>query len=71
MIKEGDKYRVTGYNCGKLAFHRLNAMGIIPDRIMEVISIQPYDGPYTIRVGEEVLTIGRGLFSKILYEEVK
>ena len=71
MIQEGDKYKVTGYNCGKQAYHKLTTMGVIPDKIMEIVSIQPYDGPYTIRIGKEIYTIGRGLFSKILYEEVQ
>jgi len=70
-LKVGDKIKVTGFSCGYTALHRLQAMGIIKDKILEIKSVNPMRGPYVVNVDKNEYTIGRGLFSKIIYEEVE
>jgi len=69
-MEKGKKYKVVGCNCGRIATNRLLTMGIIKDSILEIIAIQPI-GPITFKVGKSEYTLGRGLFDKLILEEIK
>ena len=49
---------------------RLNVLGIREGQIVRVISKQPLMGPLTISVGNNQMTIGRGMAHKIIVEEL-
>jgi len=68
-IKSGDKIKVISCDCGYRALDRLNVMGIHDGDILEIVSIQPA-GPITIKHKKTELSIGRGLFKKIIFEVV-
>ena len=68
-IIEGSVIKVIGFNCGDTAKFRLSSMGIRLGSIIKIKHIQPIGGPMTIKVGRSEYTIGRGLFSKIIYEK--
>ena len=68
--KEGDKLRIVGCNCGHTAYHRLLTMGLIEGKEITIKTAQPFKGPYVIRLNGTELTIGRGLFEKIVFEKV-
>jgi len=69
-MNKGDKFKVRGFDCGRKATSRLMTMGIILDTEIEIVAIQP-NGPYTVKVGKSEYSIGRGLFGKIILEEIK
>ena len=68
-MKEGDKFKVIGFDCGYRAKHRLTIMGIVEGKEIEILAIQPV-GPYTIKVGKSEYSVGRGLFNKIITEKI-
>ena len=49
---------------------RMCVMGLRKGQIVEIISRQPLRGPLTLSVGNCKMTIGRGMASKILVEEI-
>jgi ferrous iron transport protein A len=49
---------------------RLNVLGIREGQIIRIISKQPLRGPITVSIGNTQITIGRGMASKILVEEL-
>jgi ferrous iron transport protein A len=56
---------------GGHGFHRrLNVLGIREGQIVRIISKQPLRGPITVTIGNTQITIGRGMASKILVEEL-
>ena len=69
-MEEGKKYKVIGMNCGHSARFRLNSMNIREDSEIEILAIQPI-GPITIKVNRSEYTLGRGLFNKLILEEIK
>ena len=69
-MKDGDKFKVIGFDCGYRAMSRLKSMGIVEGSIIEIITVQPL-GPYVVEVGKSEYSIGRGLFNKIILEEIK
>ena len=69
MIKEGDKLKITGFDCGHRAMSRFVAMGIRIGEEITVKVIQP-DGPYVVDVGNSEYSIGRGMFGKLIYERI-
>ena len=69
-MKQGDKIKILGFNCGKCAEQRLCHIGIICGKEAEIIIFQPFHGPVTLKVGQTTVTIGRGLFEKIEYEVI-
>jgi len=70
-LKEGNKIKITGINCGRVCSSRYSCMGILENTIMEIISIQPLKGPIVVKVGESEYSIGRGMFSKLEYEIIE
>ena len=70
MIKEGDKLKITGFDCGHRAMSKFMTMGIRVGKEITVKVIQPH-GPYVVDVGNSEYSIGRGMFGKLLYEELK
>ena len=68
-MEKGKRYKIIGFNCGKKATSKLLTMGIMKDSIIKIIAIQPI-GPITIKVGKSEYSIGRGLFDKLILEEI-
>jgi len=69
-MKKNQKILVKNINCGYQCKHRLFTMGIVEGTELEIISVQPINGPYTVKVGNSEITIGRGMFDKIDYEVI-
>ena len=69
-LKVGDKFRVTGYDCGRECSRKFACMGIIKDKIFEVAAIQPMKGPVTVKVDNMRITIGRGMMARLTYEKI-
>ena len=70
-LKEGDKIKIIGFNCGSCAEQRLCHMGILCGKEATIEAIQPSHGPVTLTVGRTTVSIGRGLFSKIEYVKIE
>lgn len=64
------KYRIINHNCGGRAYSRFITMGLLKDKIIEIISKQPYR-PVVIKVDKSEYTLGRGMFNKLILEEVE
>ena len=71
MIKEGDRIKIIGYDCGHRCQQKYSCMGIIIGREMNIKTMQPLNGPVLIEIDGCEYSIGRGLFDKLIYEEVK
>jgi Fe2+ transport system protein FeoA len=48
----------------------LEEKGIIPGRILSVIDEAPYNGPYTILLDGDEITLGREISSRVLVHPV-
>jgi len=70
MIKERDKLKITGFDCGHRAMSRFMVMGINIGTEITIVTVQPY-GPYVVNVGNSQYSIGRGLFDKLIYERIE
>ena len=68
-MKTNEKICIKGFDCGKNCQHRLSIMGVHIGDIWTIEAIQPH-GPITIIKRGLAVSIGRGLFDKILYEVV-
>ena len=70
-LRVGDKFRVTGYDdCGRECSRKFACMGIIKDKIFEVVAIQPMKGPITVKVDNTIITIGRGMIARLTYDKL-
>ena len=45
-------------------------MGIIKDKIFEVMAIQPMKGPITVKADNMIITIGRGMIARLTYDKL-
>jgi Fe2+ transport system protein FeoA len=69
-LRVGNKFRVTGYDCGRECSRKFACMGIIKDKIFEVVAIQPMKGPITVKVDNTIITIGRGMIARLTYDKL-
>ena len=69
-VKKGQTYKIIGYDCGRKAEHKLSTMGLVKDKVFKIKAIQPVHGPYTIELDKIEISIGRGLFNKLICEEI-
>ena len=63
--KPKDKVKVMYIGAGISARSKLNKMNIREDTELELVTVQPFGGPITVKVGSSEQTIGRGLAMKI------
>ena len=70
-LKAGDTIKITGFNCGKCAEQKLCHMGILCGKEATIDATQPMYGPVTLTVGKTTVSVGRGLFNKIIYEVIE
>jgi len=70
-IKEGKSYKIVGYDCGYKCRHKFNVMGLNEGRVFKLSTKEILNGPYVIKVDNNELSVGRGLFEKLIIEEVK
>jgi Fe2+ transport system protein FeoA len=70
-LKPKDKIKVIGFNCGHCAQQRFCHMGIICGKEIEIICMQPMDGPITVKVGQAEISIGKGMWNKLEYEKIE
>ena len=61
--------KIIGYNCGKSCRERFNSMGLKLNQEVEIICEEPYGGPYVLQVGRFQVALGKGMFSKLIFEE--
>lgn len=66
-----DKLKITGFNCGRIAYKKFITMGIHIGSIIEIIALQPLEGPITVRIEDTEISIGRGMMSKLEYEMIE
>lgn len=64
------KAKIVKIHKGRHFHRRMCVMGLREGQTVEVISKQPLFGPLTISAGRCNMTIGRGMASKILVEEI-
>ena len=64
------KYKIVGYKAGKDCKKRFIEMGILIGKEIEIITMQPMRGPVTFTIGQCTHSIGRGMFDKIILEEI-
>ena len=69
-LKIGDKFRITGYDCGKECLRKFACMGIVRNKVFEVVAVQPMRGPVTMKVDNMIVTIGRGMMARLEYEKI-
>jgi Fe2+ transport system protein FeoA len=69
-IKKGDTIKILGFDCGKKAISKYNAMNIKTDSIIKIKSVHPIEGPIVVEVGQSTYSIGRGMFYKLIYEKI-
>ena len=48
----------------------VGGLGLYPDTPFEVVSVAPFDGPFTLRVGGGVCTLGRRAADHILVKQI-
>jgi len=70
-LKEGDKIKIIGFNCGHCAMQRFCHMGILCGKEATIEAIQPFHGPVTIKIGKTTASLGRGMFEKLEYELIE
>ena len=64
------KAKIVSIHGGHTFNRRLCIMNIRVGQIIEVVSKQPFRGPITISVGNNKITIGRGMAHRILVEKI-
>jgi ferrous iron transport protein A len=62
--------RIIKFTGGHRLHHKLRVMGIREGRIIKIISKQPLQGPLTIAVNGNQVTLGRGMSEKIIVEKI-
>jgi len=65
-VPEGMYVRIVSLNCGRGARVRLLQMGLVPGAVVKVLNNSW--GPLIIEVNGTLITIGKGLASKVLVE---
>jgi len=60
---------IIGYRCGHRCIERFNAMGLNIGREFSIVCEEPGGGPYVIDIDGHQLTIGRGMYSKLILKE--
>ena len=69
-LRVGDKFKITGYDCGRECLRKFACMGIIKDKVFEVVAVQPMRGPITVKVDNMIVSIGRGMMTRLKYEKI-
>jgi len=69
-VEEGKTYEICGYICGRTARSKFITMGLNIGRKVKIVTVQPLHGPYVVSLNGNKLSVGRGLFEKLLLEEV-
>lgn len=69
--KPKDKIRVMYIGAGISARSKLSKMNIREDTELEIVTVQPFGGPITVKVGNSEQTIGRGLAMKVGCEKIE
>jgi len=69
-LRIGDKFRVTGYDCGRECSRKFACMGVIKNKIFEIVALQPMKGPVTVKVDNTIITIGRSMMARLKYEKI-
>ena len=64
------KARIITIDGGHGFRRKLHVLGIREGQLVTIVSKQPLRGPLTIAVGKSQMTLGRGMASKILVEEL-
>jgi len=68
-VTEGVKMTIIGYNCGKKCKQKFLSMGLIKGKEFKIVCKEP-SGPYVIEDKDgHQLTIGQGMFEKLIIEE--
>ncbi len=61
--------RVRDQNADRLRY--LAEIGLVPQSIIKIVAVEPFDGPVTIQIGKKKIALDRGLARLILVEETK
>ncbi len=70
LVRQGKKVRVIGFEHHGVSFQRrLQEMGLLPGKIIEVIR-NTNTGPVEVSIMGSHLAIGRGIAAKIIVEEL-
>ena len=67
-MKSGQKAIVTCFTSGPGMARKLENLGLLPGKMVEKISNNPFKGPVVIRVEQTELAIGYGMAKKITVE---
>jgi len=62
--------KIISINGGQGFQRKMRVMGIREGQLIKIVTKQPFRGPLTISLCGCVMTLGRGMASKIIVEEI-
>lgn len=65
-FKIGQKIELTSIEGGDVFKTKITSLGLRLGQNIEIISIQPFNGPLVIKVSSTQIAIGRGMANKLL-----
>ena len=69
-MKSGQKAIITCFTSGPGMARKLENLGLLPGKIVEKVSNNPFRGPVVVRVDQTELAIGYGMARKITVEYI-
>jgi len=63
--------RIIEISGGSGLQNQLRSIGILEGKIISIVTIHPFRGPVVVKVDETVVTLGRGLASRIVVETME
>jgi DtxR family Mn-dependent transcriptional regulator len=60
--------RVSDENAAKLRY--LGTLGLFPDTVVQVVEVAPFEGPLTLRIGDDEYVVGRELATNVYVTEL-
>lgn len=69
MVKDGERFKIAQCRCSSDAMRRLEELGLLPGRELQMVSIQ--GGDVIIKINETRLAINRGMATNIMVEELE
>jgi ferrous iron transport protein A len=67
-LRKGASANIIELQGGRVFQNQLRSMGIIEGKKITIVTLHPFRGPVVIRLDGKMVTLGRGLASRIIVE---
>ncbi|MFH0966691.1 MAG: FeoA family protein [Methanobacteriota archaeon] len=67
-LQEGVIAKIIGLEGGLGFQNQLRSMGIIEGKTISIVTLHPFRGPVVVRLEGKMITLGRGLATRIMVE---